>query len=95
MVAGTWLLGTILVYIFMEDKNRNLVALGFIHGLNGSTLGWLFSKGQSGALEIDYSVGPWNVDEPVFAVIYFPLVCILAYAAAIIWTARRLPDAAA
>lgn len=94
LVAGTWLLGIILVYIFMEDKNRNLVALGFIHGLNGSTLGWLFSKGHSGALEIDYSVGPWNVENPTFAVVYFPLVCILAYVATIIWSARRLPGAA-
>ena len=47
----------------MEDKNRNLVALGFIHGFLGSMLGWLFSsKEAEGGLNIEMSVGPWNVD---------------------------------
>ncbi|MFP4501496.1 MAG: hypothetical protein ACLFTT_10900 [Candidatus Hydrogenedentota bacterium] len=91
LVLGTWLLGIPLAYIFMEDRFRNLVALGFIHGLNGATLQWLFSRGRSGALEIDYSVGPWNVDAPVWGVIILPLLFLAAYAALFVWCARRLP----
>lgn len=88
LVIGTWLLGIVLVYVFMENRNRNLVALGVIHGLNGSTLNQLFSKGQSGALEIDYTVGPWNVNNPTLAVVIIPLLCIAAYAVLLIWSER-------
>jgi hypothetical protein len=93
LTLGTWLLGIPLVYLFMEDRFRNLVALGFIHGLNGSTLGWLFSSGKSGALEIDYGVGPWNVDAPGWGVLVFPLCCIAAYVVLAVFCYRRLPGA--
>jgi len=69
----------------MEDKNRNLVALGFIHGVLGSSFGTFFSKGKSGALEVDYSVGPWNVDNPTWGVLIIPLICILFYIGMICW----------
>lgn len=93
LTIGTWLLGIPLTYLFMEDRYRNLVALGFIHGLNGSTLGWLFSSGRSGALEIDYGVGPWNVDAPGWGVLVFPMLCIVAYGALALLCYRRLPGA--
>jgi len=80
LVAATFLLGVFLTYVFMEEKNRNLVALGFIHGLLGSTFGWLFSSGQVGSLEIDYSVGPAGVNQHGIGVIVFPVICILFYA---------------
>jgi hypothetical protein len=89
LVAVTFLLGIALTYVFMEDKNRNLVALGFIHGLLGSSFGTFFSKGKSGALEVDYSVGPWNVDNPTWGVLVFPVLCILFYAALILWYSLR------
>ena len=92
LVFGTWLLGTALIYVFMEAKNRNLVALGFIHGLNGSTLGWLFSHNESGALEIDYSVGPWNVDTPTLGVLLFPMLCIAAYIGVTVWCAKNIRE---
>lgn len=91
LVAATFVLGVVLCYVFMEDRNRNLVALGFIHGLLGSTLGWLFSKGQSGALEIDYRVGPWNVDDPALGVVAFPMLVIAVYLGILFWCARNLP----
>lgn len=77
LVLLTWGLGTVLVYVFMEDANRNVVALGFVHGLLGSTLGALFSKDQSGGLEIDYHVGPWNIEEPNWGALIFPMICIV------------------
>ncbi len=92
LVLVTWILGITLVYVFMEDRNRNLVALGFIHGLNGSTLNWLFSKGESGTLEIDYNVGPWNVDVPTLGTVFFPLVCIAVYGALMTWFYRTIRD---
>ena len=62
LVLVTWLLGIVLSWYFMEDKNRNLFALGFIHGFLGSSVNWLFSKGKAGDFEINMSVGPWNID---------------------------------
>ena len=88
LVAVTFLLGIALTYVFMKDANRNLVALGFIHGLLGSSFGTFFSKGKSGALEVDYSVGPWNVREPTWGVLIIPILCILFYVAMTVWYAR-------
>jgi hypothetical protein len=94
LVLVTFMLGVVLIYVFMEDKNRNLVALGFVHGLMGSTFGWLFSRGESGALEVDYSVGPWNVDDPTLAAVIFPVLCIVFYIGVMVWCARNLPKEA-
>lgn len=91
LVMATFMLGIVLIYVFMEDKNRNLVALGFVHGLMGSTFGWLFSRGESGELEVDYSVGPWNVDDPTLSVVIFPVLCIVLYVGVMVWCARNLP----
>jgi len=90
LVAATFLLGIILIYVSMEDRHRNLVALGFIHGLLGSTFGWLFSSGESGALEVDYSVGPWNVDNQTLWVLASPLACIAFYLYMMYWGLRHL-----
>ena len=86
LVFLTWGLGTVLAYVFMEDSKRNVIALGLIHGLLGSTLGSLFSHRESGALEIDYRVGPWNVDEPHWTALLVPCLCIAALA----WLMREL-----
>lgn len=94
LVSATWILGIVLVYVFMEDRNRNLVALGFIHGLLGSTLQNFFSKGgQAGVLNIDYSVGPWNVEEPTWGTMIIPLIVILSYAGAIWAYLKYAPEA--
>jgi hypothetical protein len=92
LVLVTWMLGTILVYLFMEDRNRNLVALGFIHGLLGSSFNWLFSSRESGALEVDYRVGPWNVEEPTAGVLVIPLLCIAAYLILLAYVIRSVND---
>jgi hypothetical protein len=95
LVGATWLLGTILIYLSMEDRYRNLIAMGFIHGILGSTFGQLFSKGNSGTMEVDYSVGPWGVDDPTLAVLWFPLGCIIVYAALMVWSfyyLRNVPN---
>ncbi|MHA1291531.1 MAG: hypothetical protein ACTSQJ_02555 [Promethearchaeota archaeon] len=62
LLAVTWFLGIFLSYVFMKDENRNLVALGFIHGTLGSMLGWLFSSSEAEGLNIEMSVGPWNIN---------------------------------
>jgi hypothetical protein len=92
LVTATWILGIILVYVFMEDRYRNLVALGFIHGLLGTTLGWLFSKGESGVMEINYSVGPEAIKEVTWGAAGFPLICLAIYVGLAIWCASRLKE---
>lgn len=93
LVSATWILGTVLVYVFMEDRNRNLVALGFIHGTLGSSLQQLFSRSDAGVLEIDYSVGPWNVEDPTWGVIVIPIIIILLYVVSIWSYLKYIPEA--
>ncbi len=62
LVMVCWLLGCVLSWLFMEDRNRNLVALGFIHGFLGSSVGWLFDGDKAGGFEIEMGVGPTHMD---------------------------------
>lgn len=94
LVAVTFGLGIPLSYVFMEDRKRNLVALGFVHGLLGSTFGKLFSKGEAGLLEVDYGVGPWNIEHPTYAALVIPLLCIAGFLALIVWCARNIEESA-
>jgi hypothetical protein len=89
LVLVTFGLGTILAWVFMEDRYRNLSALGFIHGFLGSTFGKLFKGSSAGVLRIDYRVGPWNVDDPTGSVLIIPLLCLVIYAGLLIWAIRR------
>jgi hypothetical protein len=92
LVGATFLLGIILIFVSMEDRYRNLMALGFIHGLLGSTFGFFFDNENSGALTVDYKVGPAGVEDPTLWVLVFPALCIVAFVAGIIWSTRNLPD---
>lgn len=94
LVAVTFLLGVMLVYVFMEDRNRNLVALGFVHGLLGSTFNWLFSKNAEGAMHVSYSVGPWNIKGEAITmnVLVFPMLCIAAYCALLAWCTANIRE---
>jgi len=62
LVALCWLLGTILSWVFMEDRNRNLVALGLVHGFLGSSTGWLFAAKKAGGFRIVMGVGPGHME---------------------------------
>ena len=90
LVLATFGLGTILAWVFMEDRYRNLSALGFIHGFLGSTFGKLFKGEAAGVLRIDFRVGPWNVEQPTAAVLVIPMICLIIYAGFLIWAARRV-----
>jgi hypothetical protein len=59
LVAVTWLLGAVLAWVFMEDRNRNVFALGVVHGVLGTCRGWLF--GRDSHFYITARVGPWNM----------------------------------
>jgi hypothetical protein len=74
----------------MEDRYRNLSALGFIHGFLGSTFGKLFKGQSAGILRVDYRVGPWSVDDPSASVLIIPMICLIAYAALLVWAAHRI-----
>jgi hypothetical protein len=89
LVFVTFGLGTVLAYVFMEDRFRNLSALALIHGFLGSTFGKLFRGEGAGSLRIDYKVGPWNVDNPSAWMLIIPLLCLVAYASLAVWVWRH------
>jgi hypothetical protein len=89
LVLVTFGLGTVLAYVFMEDRFRNLSALALIHGFLGSTFGKLFRGEAAGALRVDYRVGPWNVDNPSAWMLIIPLLCLAMYAGLAIWVWRH------
>jgi hypothetical protein len=85
LVLATFGLGTVLAYVFMEDRYRNLSALALIHGFLGSTFGKLFRSEAAGSLRIDYKVGPWNVENPSAWMLIIPLLCLAIYVALVLW----------
>ena len=89
LVLVTWMLGTIFAWMFMQDRTRNIAALGFIHGFLGTTFNLFFGKADAGVLRVSYRVGPWNVDHPTFEVLVAPTLCVVAYAILTVWCARR------
>ena len=82
-------LGITLTWITMEDRLRNLVALGFIHGFLGTTFSWLFRSDGAGALRVSYHVGPWNVKPPESHVLLIPLLVCIGFLLLLRWTALR------
>lgn len=92
LVAATFILGVPLAFVFMQDRNRNLVALSFVHALLGASLYWLFSSDESGQFFIDYHVGPWTKDPATAASLGPPTAVIAGYALILLYSAR--PDRA-
>jgi membrane protease YdiL (CAAX protease family) len=93
LVLVTTGFGTILAYVSMHDRTRNLAALGCIHGFLGTTFGALFKNAGAGALRVDYRVGPGGVEEPAAAVLIIPALCLAGFAALAVWAARTLKEA--
>jgi hypothetical protein len=90
LLGITWFLGIFLSYVFMQDKNRNLVALGVIHGFLGSMLGWLFSSG--GTVDVELSVGPWSVDYFDISIFIFVGTLVTIYIIAMIYIYKKWED---
>lgn len=87
-LAGlTWLLGVFLSWVFMEDRNRNLLALGVVHGVLGTCAGWLFRRGND--VHVNMRVGPWAMrGDPDWTTIAITSLLIVAFCAVIIVVAR-------
>jgi len=93
LLGITWFLGIFLSYVFMEDKNRNLVALGLVHGVLGSMLGWLFSSGEvEGGLDVNMSVGPWSIDTFDISIFIFVGVLVAMFIFAMIYVYKKWED---
>ncbi len=90
LLGITWFLGIFLSYVFMQDKNRNLVALGVIHGFLGSMLGWLFSSG--GTVDVEMSVGPWSLDYFDPSIFIFVGTLVVIYIIAMIYIYKKWED---
>lgn len=88
LVALTWLLGTMLSWVFMEDRNRNILALGIVHGVLGTCRGWLFGRGSQ--FYISAHVGPWNMPASLDVVtLAVATSIIVAFCVFIVLAARR------
>ena len=70
LVLFTWVLGIFLSWLYMKDKNRNLLALGIIHGFLGSLGGAIFSSDI-----LNLSVGP-TTDESIALAPNFWIVAV-------------------
>ena len=89
LVGVTWILGVVLSWVFMQDKNRNLIALGVIQGFLGSSVGWLFRSEKAGKAAISMGVGPTHMhgfDLPTVLVVV-PLV--IGFAAFMVYAYRN------
>ncbi len=89
LVAVTFILGVILSWNFMEDKKRNLIALGCIHGFLGSTTGWLWSSNKAGGFEIEMGVGPTHMDGFDALTMTVVTLLIIGFAATMVWVYRQ------
>jgi hypothetical protein len=92
LVLVTGGLGVMLAWLFMEDRTRNLSALGFIHGFLGSTFGKMLNGHDAGALRVNYRVGPWNVEDPAAHALLVPMLGLGAILVLSVWCWRRLPS---
>lgn len=61
LVVATWILGTFLSWVFMEDRARNLFALGIVHGVLGTCTSCFFNGAHG--FHIRMRVGPWWMSE--------------------------------
>ena len=88
LVALTWMLGVFLSWAFMEDRNRNVLALGVVHGVSGVCLAWLFRRGSD--VHISLRVGPWAMPAtPDLATLIVAAVIIGGFSAFILLVSRR------
>jgi hypothetical protein len=88
LVMLTWILGAFLSWAFMEDRNRNVLALGVVHGVAGACLCWLFRRG--GDVYISLRVGPWAMPAtPDAATLAVAALAIGGFLAFILLAARR------
>lgn len=89
LVAVCWLLGAFLSWVFMEDRNRNLIALGFIHGFLGSSVGWLFNREKAGGFRMNMGVGPAHMDGFDLLTVVVITLLIAAFVAFMVWALIR------
>jgi len=88
LVALTWLLGTILSWVFMEDRNRNILALGVVHGVLGACRGWLFCRDSN--FYISARVGPWAMPTaPDIVTVTVTTLIVGSFCAFILLASRR------
>lgn len=89
LVLFTWVLGCVLSWVFMEDRNRNLVALGFVHGFLGSSVGWLFDSDKAGDAAVSMGVGPSHMRAFDLPTVLVVAALIAGFAAFIVYAYRQ------
>jgi len=86
LVGFTWLLGVVLSWFYMKDKNRNLLAMGIIHGCLGALANVFFES------NVSFSVGPSTGYAITIAPVFWIVGIILAIHQAIIVLTWWLSD---
>ncbi|NVM31292.1 MAG: CPBP family intramembrane metalloprotease [Candidatus Helarchaeota archaeon] len=83
LLIFTSILGVVISWLYMKDRNRNLIAIGIIHGFLGSLIGVFFVVGT-----VEMSVGPASVPSAlvphfwivgIFLIIHQVIVILIWY----------------
>jgi len=83
LLIFTSVLGVVISWLYMKDRNRNLIAIGVIHGFLGSLVGVFFASGT-----VEMTVGPSSVPSGLvpdfwivglFLIIHQVIVVVLWY----------------
>ncbi|NVM31296.1 MAG: CPBP family intramembrane metalloprotease [Candidatus Helarchaeota archaeon] len=83
LLIFTTVLGVVISWLYMKDSNRNLIAIGVIHGFLGSLIGVFFASGA-----VEMTVGPSSVPSElvpnfwivgIFLIIHQVIIVIIWY----------------
>ncbi len=90
LMGFTIVLGVVISWLYMKDQNRNLIAIGFMHGFLGEIAGTFFSDEN-----VEMSVGPRSVPPATMPWMWLVWLCIavLLIGIVFIWKKYKKPAA--
>ena len=74
LLIFTSVLGVVISWLYMKDRNRNLIAIGIIHGFLGSLIGVFFAPGV-----VEMSVGPASVPLELVPNFWIISICLIIH----------------
>lgn len=74
LLIFTSILGVVISWLYMKDRNRNLIAIGIIHGFLGSLIGVFFASGT-----VEMTVGPAAVPSGLVPYFWIVGICLILH----------------